>query len=447
MTMDRRQFLRAGGITLALPLLPSLMSRKAEAAAVAAPKKRFITFFNPNGVIPDAWYPIPGTNERDFTINRSHQPLVPFREKVIWTSGIDMKSSKAGPGERHQTGMGTLLTGRPLLPGNFVGGDGSLAGWGSGISVDQRIAQHIGSSTPIASLELGVRASGSEVRHRLSYLGPSQALPPENNPRAAFDRLFTDMGSAPEEVQRLRRQRKSVLDVVMSQFGALDRRLGKEDKQKLDAHLTLVRDIERRIVVTSPGTGTCAAPAEPIARQLHEADNENAMVAVTDEQIDILAVALSCDLTRVATLQFSNAENHIRFPWIQSLGDGHGLSHAGPSSMNEAAELRKRDLWYCEQYAKLLARLDSVREGDGSILDHSIVFWGNELSIGATHSHIDMPFIIAGGAGYFRMGRYLRYDHASHVNMLLSFLHAMGLEQETTFGSPEFCDGPLPGLA
>jgi len=245
-------------------------------------------------------------------------------------------------------------------------------------------------------------------------------------------------------VRRIRRQRKSVLDAVMDQFGTLDARLGREDKDKLVNHLDLVRDIERRIVVNGPGTATCAVPTQP---EVMAPDNEETMEAIADAQIGILAVALNCDLTRVATLQFSNAENHIRMPWLSSFGDGHGLSHAGPSSPVEAGEIMKRDHWYATQYAKLLGLLDAQREGDRSVLDNSIVFWGNELSVGATHSHVDMPFIIAGSAGgYFRTGRYLEFDHVSHVNMLLSFLHAMGMEEETTFGDPEFCDGPLAGL-
>lgn len=440
-TLSRRNFLRgAGGIAVGLPVLGSLLPRRVEAQMAAAPIKRFITYFNPNGVIPAGWYPTPGADERTFTLGASHAPLEPFKSKIIWTSGIDMKSSKAGPGERHQTGMGTLLTGRPLLAGNFVGGDGSLAGWGSGISVDQRMVDVIGASNTIPSLELGVRASGAEVRHRLSYRASATPLPPENNPRLAFDRLFGEMGSAPEEVRKLRRQRKSVLDAVVSQFGALNRKLGTDDKRKVDAHLTMVRDLERRIVVDGPA----CTPPEMLAED-PAPDSETTMPDVIKLQMDIMVVAMTCDLTRVGTIQCSNAENHIAMPWIPSLGDGHGLSHAGPSSPNEAGELRKRDTWYATQLAYLLGRMDAVMEGERSLLDNSVVFWGNELSVGATHSHLNMPFLIAGGAGHFRMGRYLQYSNASHVNMLLSFLHAMGIEDQT-FGAPEFCEGPLSGL-
>lgn len=446
MTLTRRQFLRgAGGITVGLPLLSSLLPRAARAQA-APPIKRFLVFFHPNGVIPNAWWPTPGATEAAFTLGRCHAAaLERHKSKLIFLKGVDMLSGKAGPGERHQTGMGTLLTGRPLLEGTFVGGDGSLAGWGSSISVDQRIAQVIGGGTAIGSLQLGIRASGAEVRHRLSYTGPSQPLPPENDPRAVFNRLFTDASTDPDEMTRLRLQKKSVLDAVMAQFGSMNGKLGSHDRTKLERHLELVRDIERRIEVRPPGNGTCIAPPEP---PVLEADSERTMPDVSRLMIDLLAVALSCDVTRVASLQYSNAENHIRFPWIDSLGDGHALSHAGPSSTNEAEQLVRRDTWYAEQLAHLLDRLGEYEEGEAgaTILDNSVVFYGNELSVGNTHSHVEMPFLLAGSAGgYFRTGRMLTYDHASHCNLLLSFLHAMGIEAQS-FGMPELCSGPLAGL-
>lgn len=439
--VSRRSFLRgAGGVLVSLPLMESLAPRRAWAAGNTI--KRFAVFFNPNGVIPQAFYPTSGGSETTFTVNTCHQPLVPLKHKIIWTTGIDMKSSKAGPGERHQTGMGTLLTGRPLLPGNFVGGDGSLAGWGSGISVDQVIAQSIGRDNPLPSLQLGVRASGAEVRHRLSYLGSAQPLPPENDPRAVYDRLFSDSNTAPEEVRKLRARRKSVLDAVMDQFGVVRRHIGKVDAQKLDAHLELVRDVERRID-SMPVSGSCIPPARP---GVINVDSEDTMEAVANLQVDLLTIAFRCDLTRVASIQNSNAENHIRFPWLSSMGDGHSLSHAGPSSTNEANELILRDTWYASKFYRLISQLDQIVEGDKTVLDNSVVFWGNELSVGNQHSHVNMPFIIAGsGGGYFRTGRYLTYQNVSHVNMLVSFLNAMGIEA-TTFGDPQFCDGPLAGL-
>jgi hypothetical protein len=233
-----------------------------------------------------------------------------------------------------------------------------------------------------------------------------------------------------------------VLDAVMDQFGVVRRHIGKVDAQKLDAHLELVRDVERRID-SLPVAGSCIPPTRPSVINM---DSEETMETVADLQVDLLTIAFRCDLTRVASIQNSNAENHIRFPWLNSMGDGHSLSHAGPSSTNEANELILRDTWYASKFYRLISQLDQVVEGDKTVLDNSVVFWGNELSVGNQHSHVNMPFIIAGsGGGYFRTGRYLTYQNVSHVNMLVSFLNAMGIEA-TTFGDPQFCDGPLAGL-
>jgi hypothetical protein len=446
MTLSRRQLLRGlGGVAVSLPIMSSLLPRRARGQTAPPPVKRFVVFFHPNGVIPNAWWPTAGASESEFVLGRCHSAaLERHRSKLIYLRGIDMLTGKAGPGERHQTGMGTLLTGLPLLEGNFVGGDGSLAGWGSGLSVDQRIAQTIGIGTALPSLQLGVRASGAEVRHRLSYLGSAQPLPPLNDPRQVFDLLFSDSQTNPDEMVRIRRQKKSVLDAVMAQFSAVNRRASSADRHKLESHLDLVRDIERRIEIIPPGSGECLAPSRP---PVLEVDSERTMPEIARLQIDLLAVALACDLTRVASVQFSNAENHIRFPWINSLGDGHALSHAGPSSTLEAEQLIQRDTWYAEQYAHLLDRL-SVTEDESTetVLDRSVVFYCNELSVGNMHSHVEMPFILAGSAGgYFRTGRLLQYDHTSHCNLLVSFLNAMGIE-ETVFGMPQHCTGPLAGL-
>lgn len=439
----RRQFLRgAGGVVVGLPLLPSLLPREARAQA-SPPIKRLVVFFHPNGVIPHAWWPTPGATDRDFVLNRSHaSALQPYREKLLYLRGVDMLTGKQGPGERHQSGMGTLLSGMPLLAGTFVGGDGSLAGWGSGITIDQRIANVIGAATPLGSLQLGVRASGGEVRHRLSYTGPAEPLPPENDPRAVFDVLFRDFQTDPDELARIRRQKKSVLDAVMEQFAITKRSLSRADLQKVDRHLTMVRELESRIAMVNPGQ--CEVPAEPAPLEI---DSEATMPAMSRLMIDLMTVAFACDLTRVVVLQYSNAENHIRFPWLNSLGDGHALSHAGPSSMAEAEEVIQRDTWYAEQLAYLLGGLQAIDESGTSALDSSVVFYCNELAVGNTHSHVEMPFLLAGSAGgAFRTGRLLQYDHASHCNLLLSLVNAMGVPDQV-FGMPAYCSGPLAGLA
>lgn len=436
--MDRRTFLRgAAGALVALPLLAPRQARAADEWP-----RRLVVFFHPNGTLPEAWYPAEGSGERDFTLGRIHTPLRRHQQHLIVTQGIHMRSVETGPGEPHQQGMGGVLTGRGLQPGVFVGGDGSLAGWGDGISVDQVIAGRIGRDTRLPSLELGVRVRGSEVRHRLNYAGPANPLPPNEEPHAVYNRLFSDLGTPDGERNRVRLERRSVLDTVRKQFAAVRGRVSAEDRLKLDAHAELVRDIERRLDLEA-ARGECAAPDAP---PVLDPNDERHMAPLVRLQIDLLVAALACDQTRVATLQNSSGANNIRFPHLESYEDDHTLSHAGPSDANAREHWIRRQTWYAEQLAYLLDGLRAVPEGDGTLLDHTVVLWCSEIAVGNTHSHDDMPFLLAGsGGGYFRTGRYLRLPGASHNDLLLTLLHAFGVEAET-FGDPRFSRGPLGAL-
>jgi hypothetical protein len=159
-----------------------------------------------------------------------------------------------------------------------------------------------------------------------------------------------------------------------------------------------------------------------------------------------MVMSFACDLTRVASIQYSNGMNHTQFPWIGSMGDGHALSHAGDTDVAAWAEWSLRERWYAEQVAYLLQRMSEIPEGEGTMLDHVVLLWVNELAQGNTHSHVRMPFVMAGNlGGYFRTGRYLAYDHLSHNNLLVSMQNAFGIEAQT-FGDPAFCTGPLSGL-
>lgn len=450
--LTRRTFLRGlGGVAVSLPFLGMGLpgSEAFGQASGDGPKipKRFIFITHPNGVISEAWFPPAVGREEDFQLQAVHQPLAAFRDKLTLFHGVHLSCSSVGPGEPHQTGMGGLLTGRPLQEGTFIGGDGSRAGWGDGISLDQYLAQKIGHDTPFGSLELGVRAdthAGSEVRSRLAYAGPGQPLPPLNDPFEVYQRLFSDFMTDDAAVRQLRERRASVLDSVMDQFGAVMRRAGAEDRQRLDQHLTLIRDLERRLQSGARGSEGCFKPNSP---EQIEPDNEMTMPQIAQAHADLLIVAMACDLTRVATIQFSNAKNHIRFPWVDSLGDGHALSHAGPSNTDAMAQWIRRDVWHAEQIGYLMTRMSTIMEADGSsMLDNTLIVWCSEIARGNTHSHRDMPFLMAGSmGGHFKTGRYVRYNDKPHNDLLVSILHAFGVEDES-FGDARFCNGPLTGL-
>ncbi len=446
--MHRRQVLRGAlGSMLALPLLDLAVRDVKAALPGVAPDGyplRFVVFFNPNGCWPATWFPT-GT-ETEFTLAQSMVALEPFKDKLVILDGIDMPAVDAGPGEDHQQGMGGVLTGRPLQAGSFVGGDGSLAGWGDGISIDQRIAQHIGATTPLASVEAGIRASaytGSEVRSRIVYAGAAQPLPPEDNPSGIWGRMFGDFSGDPTEMAVLRAKRVSVLDTVKGQFDAVRTKAGVEDRERLDQHADLVRDLELRLQ-NEPVLGEhCVLPGAPAAVN---PDDAGSMHLVSQAHIDLIAMAFACDVTRVASLQYSNGANHHTFPFIGSNSDGHGLSHAVEDDAVAWAEWTSRQTWYCEQFAYLLGKLAAIPEGDVTMLDHTVVLWVNELSKGNTHSHQRMPFVLAGSAGgYFRTGRYCTYVNAPHNDLLVSLQNAFGIDEQT-FGAPEFCNGPLANL-
>lgn len=441
MRLSRRQLLYGvGGISVALPLLRSLSAR----ADGVTPPRRLVLMYTPNGVISDAWWPTEVTSETAFELNAIHQPLAPFRNRLTFLGGVDLSVTNAGPGGLHQKGIGGLFTGRKLQSGSqFVDGCGQTAGWADGISVDQAVVKAAAANTLLPSLELGVRALDNDVQGRIAYAGPGQPLPPINNPLDAFNRLFSMLGASSATLDALRQNRRSVLDTVQSQFASFSPRLSADDRQKLDAHLTLVRDVERRFTETTTERA-CSAPSAPPTL---DPTNPSDMPLIADLELDMLAAAFACDLTRVASFQISTSLNRIAYPWLNnSTMEGHTLSHAGPSDVEAHDELVSRQTWHAARLAHLLARLAEIPEADGtSVLDNTLILWGNEVSQGNTHSHANMPFLLAGGSWYFRTGRYVQYQGAPHNNLLVSVLNAMGVPA-TSFGDPEFCSGALSGL-
>lgn len=450
--LDRRTFLRGlGGAAISLPFLeaslPGLAHAKPQNSSNGKYPKRFIVFFHPNGVIPDAWWPKKtGNKEKDFELHDSLSPLKSFKDKLLFMKGVHMDSVGAGPGGPHQQGMGGVLTARPLQEGNMVGNDGSLAGWGDGISIDQAIANKIGKVTPYKSLNLGVRGDahgGSRVRTRLSYAGPAQPIPPQNDPRKVFEQIFSNFDPNSEGNDEILKKRTSVLDTVQDQFERLKKRVGSRDRKKLDRHLQKIREIERRLQNTGGGEA-CRVPGKP---KEQKANSEKTMKDIAELQTELAVLALACDLTRVATIQISNSVNHIRYPWVNSMGDGHALSHAGPSNSQAKKEWIKRDTWHAEQFNYLLEELSKIPEGDGTMLDNTMLLWVQEISVGNTHSHKDMPFILAGNvADTFRTGRFIEFSGGKYHNDLLAALgKAYGLNTDT-FGDKRFSNGPLSAL-
>jgi hypothetical protein len=436
--LPRRGFLAAGGSMLALPWLES----RAAKAAEEAPPKRLVLMYTPNGRVQDRWFPAEGATEDNWELSEILEPLAPFKDKLCVFSGIDLSVTTVGPGGPHQRGIGALFSGQKLQSGDFVDGCGKRAGWVDGITVDQAAAQHIGASTPFPSIELAVRAIEADVQSRISYAGPGQPLPPTNDPTELYNRLFFGLVAPPLDGSDPMAERNSVLDAVKSQFSMLSQRLGAADRERLERHLELVRDLERRLGI-GVNTDGCAQPEAPAEV---DPNGEDDMPAILETHFDLLAMALGCDLTRVASVQISTALNRIRYPWVGSLGEGHALSHAGPSNADAWNQLTAREKWHTERLAAFLQKLADTPEGEGSVLDNTLVLWGTDVSWGNTHTLTDLPYLMVGDlGGAFRTGRYLKYDGVPNNNLMVSILNALGVETET-FGDPEFCTGELTGL-
>lgn len=443
--LSRRALLRGlGGAAIALPLLDAMRGRSASALGPEGPK-RLIVMYTPNGTIAHNFWPTGG--EFEFTLSPILAPLAPHKKDLLILRGIDMLSSLDGPGDAHQKGTGQCLTATKLLEGDFSGDAGQSAGWASGISIDQRVANHSGTATPYASLELGVAVEGSTVGSRISYRGPGQPLPPENNPYAAYQRLFADALKDPVEVQRLAERRSTVLDAVADQHEQLRDRLGVEDRVKLESHLLAVEEIRARLdQPTMQFGGVCQSLDQGLAVDPGLVAN---MPTIGRLQMDLLAMAFACDLTRVGTLMWTqSAATHVYSFLDPAIVEGHhSIAHKGDEDKTKVAQNTKINVWFAEQLAYLISALKAIPEGEGTVFDNTVILWTNEQAKGNNHDRMGMPYVLAGSAGgHFKTGRYIvQGQQTPHNKLLVSLLQAMGIDDDV-FGDSQYGKGPLSGL-
>lgn len=438
--LSRRRFLRgAGGVLIALPFLDAM--RPPPARAASAPK-RFIVFFTGLGTVKPRW--VPTGTETNFTLSDILSPLNPFKDRLLVLEGIDMKSAYSGPGDPHQAGIGQALTGTELEEGTlfpYACNPSKMVGWGGGISVDQYLAKLIGQNTKLGSLELGVQVQYSNVSSRLSYLGAGQPVPPDDDPWSVYQRLFTDLQTDPEVLKKRQANRHKVIDAIKPDYDGLVKKLGSDDKQKVDAHLAAIEDIENRLDAQGVLGGNCQLPGMPSPAGIYENDN---FPLIGKLQLDLLATALACDLTRVATVQWSSVVQGGKvFKWLGQSKTHHDLSHSTLLDPQNEQDLVDIGNWYAQQLAYFMAKLDAIPEGDGSVLDNTLILWCSDIAEGQSHERKDMPYVLAGGAGgAVKMGRYLKFNGDPHNNLLVSVCNAMDVPVKT-FGNPEFCSGPL----
>lgn len=441
--IGRRAVLRgAFGAAVALPWLESLGPRRVRAAG--GRPKRFVVMFTPNGTLPDRW--APGGGETDFVgsselLSPILAPLAERRADLVIIQGLDQQG--AG-GDGHQNGIGGMLTGASLNPGPFAGVGAPPAGWASGPSVDQRIALAQAGLTKLRSLELGVQVGSADNWGRMCYGAANQPLPPEDDPAAVYARVFADLHTDPAVLARLRARRKSILDSVGGEYARVAAAVSAADRQRLDAHLTSVRELEMRLTASQAVGG--AACADPVVTPVDARANDS-YPTVGALQLDLLAMALACDITRVVSLQWSRSVSQTRFSWLGITEAHHDLSHRGDDDAGAVDKLTRINRWYAEQLAFLLGKLKATPDGDGgTLLDNTLVLWCNELAKGNTHSRRGASYLLAGQAGgALRTGRFLRYAGGPHNDLLVSLLNAMDVP-DRTFGKADWCNGPLAGL-
>ena len=432
----RREFLRDLGMSAAaIPFVLNLPSLGF--ANQGARKQRLVIIFSPNGVVPPTFWP--DEKGAEFTLKESLTPLEPFKHKLLTLHGVCDKVR--GDGDSHMRGIGCLLTGIELFPGNIQGGSDTPAGWSSGLSIDQEIKNFLQTNaatrTRFGSLEFGVLVPDrADTWTRMSYSGPNKPNTPIDDPYRMFSKLYGRM----KDQENL----KSILDGLQDDLQILASNVSSEDRQLLDEQTTFVRDMELELKSTSAESVGHAVPElEPGIKE--ESDN---MPRLSKMQIELMVNSFASDFTRVATLQYTNSVGDVKMKFLGVDQGHHELSHNGDDDAKSQEKLTTINKWYAEQVAYLAKRLAETPEpgGAGSLLDNTLIVWTNELGKGNSHTLDNIPFVLVGNGLDFKMGRSLQCGAVPHNRLLMSLAHGFG-HRIDRFGNPDFCNlGPLSDL-
>ena len=433
---SRRQFLRDAGLSVAaLPFLGNLPSLAFENQQRR--KQRLVVMFSPNGVVPKAFWP--EKEGADFQLPTILKPLEPFKKYVLTLHGVCDKIK--GDGDNHMRGIGCLLTGSELFPGNIQGGSHTPAGWASGHSIDQELGRYLQSDpatkTRFQSLEFGVMVpERADTWTRMVYAGANQPIAPIDDPYRMFNKLYGRLKD--------REMLKSVLDDVAEDLKKVASSLSAEDRRLLDQHATFVREMEKDLKADAEAKRSRPQPKlDPGVRR----DNDQ-MPKLSKMNIDLMVESFASDFTRIATLQYTNSVGQARMNWIGVNENHHELSHEPDTNTKAVEKLTKINTWFCEQLAYLCKRLAETPEpgGPGTMLDNTTIVWTNELGKGNSHTLDDIPFVLVGGGLNFKTGRALKLKKVPHNRLLMSFAHGMGHHLKK-FGNPDYCAaGPISEL-
>lgn len=434
-TFGRRNFLRgAGGIAVALPLLES--TGPARAGGGSTPL-RYLQFMHVQGTLWNEWAPSGPANA--MVLSEILSPLEPVRAHIVPILGCD------NPAAGDYGVNGHVNSGRTLFTCAPNSGNNDLA---DGPSIDQVIADRIDAPTPYKTLQFGIGGSGIGEYQAL-MAGPQDPVPLDGDPRQIFDQLFSDLDEDPAQqptaIQRLRARRGSVLDAVLDQFNGTVARASSADRQTLERHADKIRELEAQLGNEGEAGEACGVPTLDLPADYDPNDQGQDDVS-SRAFIDLMVMALACDLSRVATLQYTNYHGPD-YPWLPvavpgSYPEWHSMVHDLPN-MSDLSAPRAVYRWYMEEYAYLLQQLADTPDGDGSLLDHMLVMSASELGNPASHSTYDLPIVLAGGVGgQLSTGRYVDLGGARTGELFTTFLQWFGAN-DTVFGNPAYCDGPI----
>ena len=429
--LSRRTLLRGAGAAVALPMMEAMVPAFAATSRTGKSPVRLLITYVPNGMTMHDW--TPESAGKNYALTPILQPFEAYREDMFVLSGLcDHNGNALGDGGGdHARAGGSFLTG--VHPKKTAGKDIEV-----GISVDQVAAQAMGSTTRFRSLELGcedTRTVGNcdsgyscAYTNSLSWRGASTPNPPETNPRAVFERLFgsEDVSLPPEVRARRRGYRKSILDMVLGDIQQIKKSVNGTDKRKMDEYLTAVREIERRIQLAEKDRLVEITPdfEKPSGPPFDFSEYAKLM-------LDLATVAFEADLTRVVTVVFGR-EGSLRTYNQIGVPDGHHpLSHHGDRP-DWLAKMSKINQLHTQIFAQFIGKLKATPDGDGTLLDHSMVMYGSGLSDSNRHIHENLPILLFGrGDGSLKPGRHIMYQQGTPItNLYLTMLDRMGVQPE-----------------
>jgi hypothetical protein len=423
--LPRRTFLRGMGVTLALPLLDSMVPAQTPLAKTAAtPKNRFCGIYVPHGATMDKW--TPAQEGTGFELSETLKPLAKVRDQVNVISNLAHPQAGgvgSDAGGDHARSAPVFLSGSHPEKGSVHGG----------ITMDQLLAEKIGQDTPLPSIELSLEEAGlncgsgygCSYYNTISWRTPTLPLPMENSPQVVFERLFGDGSNAAQRLARKQSDR-SILDSVTEKVARLQGTLDPSDRNRLSEYLDDIREIERRIQkAEEQSKNEVNVPDAPVG--IPEAFDEHIKL-----MYDLLVLAYRADITRISTMMYARDTSGATYP-ASGVRDGfHGASHHSNirSRMDSFALINR---YHVQTLAYFLEKLRATPDGQGNLLDHAVVLYGSSMSNGNQHDHDPLPIVLAGGAsGKLAGGRHLTYaQHTPASNLLLSMLDKLGVRQDS----------------